>query len=162
MYSTSRGFASDSVVDFEVVLATGDVVHANAQENSDLWMALKGGLNNFGIVTSFKMRTFESANIWGGAIYYTPEAFPQFLDRACDYVSTETDENTHLMVGVGYAYGHEVIVALMYQTTGQENAPSLQRFTSVQPQIEQMSSMRTATHISFCDELSNFTKDGTR
>ena len=61
--STSQGFASDSVVDFEVVLATGEVVHANAQENSDLWIALKGGLNNFGIVTSFKLKTFASGNI---------------------------------------------------------------------------------------------------
>jgi FAD/FMN-containing dehydrogenase len=42
------GLACDNVVNFEVVLAGGKAVNANAQENQDLFWALKGGLNNFG------------------------------------------------------------------------------------------------------------------
>ncbi|KAF2477654.1 uncharacterized protein BDR25DRAFT_205735, partial [Lindgomyces ingoldianus] len=53
----------DSVIDFEAVLASGEIVHANAQEHRALWIALKGGLNNFGIGTSMKMKTFESGPI---------------------------------------------------------------------------------------------------
>ncbi|ESZ95415.1 hypothetical protein SBOR_4210 [Sclerotinia borealis F-4128] len=162
LYSTSRGFACDSVVDFEVVLASGEVVHANARENSDLWIALKGGLNNFGIVTSFKMKTFESGNIWGGATYYMPGTYSQVIEAACDLVSTETDEYTHVMCSVGYGYGHQIVICLMYHTKGQENPPSLQRFTSIQPQVEQMNSMKVGSHLDFCDELSAFTSDGSR
>ncbi|KAK0367429.1 FAD binding domain-containing protein, partial [Colletotrichum limetticola] len=50
-HSNRRGFACDNVVNFEVVLANGTIVNANAYENSGLWRALKGGSGNFGFVT---------------------------------------------------------------------------------------------------------------
>jgi FAD/FMN-containing dehydrogenase len=62
-YSTKHGFACDSVLDFEVVLASGEVIHANAGENNDLFKSLKGGLNNFGVVTSFLIKTILSSKI---------------------------------------------------------------------------------------------------
>jgi hypothetical protein len=162
LYSTRQGFACDSVIDFEVVLASGDIVHANAHENSDLWIALRGGLNNFGIVTSFKMKTFKSGPIWGGITYYMPESFDGLMQSTVDFVKDEVDEDTHIMSSTGYAFGHHVVTCCMYQTQGVEKAPSLQRFTSLPNQIEQYGSMRTDTHIGFCNELSKFTNDGVR
>lgn len=40
MFSSRTGFACDSVEEFEVVLASGDVILANADANSDLLIAL--------------------------------------------------------------------------------------------------------------------------
>jgi hypothetical protein len=51
-----------------VVLADGAVVNANCEENSDLWYALKGGSNNFGVVTRFDFQTFAQGDLWGGSI----------------------------------------------------------------------------------------------
>lgn len=61
---------------------------ANKDENSDLWWALKGGSNNFGIVTRLDMSTFSLPNgVWGGFVTYehshrlqrkTAEAFYKF------------------------------------------------------------------------------------
>ncbi|KAF1967250.1 FAD-binding domain-containing protein [Bimuria novae-zelandiae CBS 107.79] len=48
----------DNVVNYEVVLANGNVVQANRFVNGDLFKVLKGGGNNLGIVTRFDMRTF--------------------------------------------------------------------------------------------------------
>ncbi|PHH62826.1 hypothetical protein CDD81_6626 [Ophiocordyceps australis] len=73
------------VVEFEVVLASGQVVCANKHDRCDLWTALKGGLNNFGIVTSISIKTIEATDIWGGITYYTPEASLRFLQHACDF-----------------------------------------------------------------------------
>lgn len=42
------GLACDNVVNFEVVLADGSLVNANNTSNTDLFWALKGGINNFG------------------------------------------------------------------------------------------------------------------
>ena len=42
---------------------------ASETENSDLWRALKGGGNNFGIVTRFTIRTFPNTPIWSGFLY---------------------------------------------------------------------------------------------
>jgi len=150
------------VTEFEVVLASGKIAHASAQENHDLWIALKGGLNNFGIITSFKMKTFEAGPIWGGVTYYLQGTFSQLLQGACDFALNEKDEDTHIMCSAGYGFGHQVTTCVMYQTKGVENAPSLERFTSMQPQIEQMKTMRTSTHLGFCDELSAFSSDGLR
>jgi hypothetical protein len=144
------------------VLASGAVVHANAQENPDLWCALKGGLNNFGIVTSIKMRTFETKSIWGGVTFFMPSAFSLLTQATVEFVNNEVDEDTHVIASAGYAFGHNVVTCCMYQTQGLEKPPSLQPFTSIPDQIDSYSTMRTATHIEFCEELSSFTSDGVR
>ena len=40
----------------QVVLADGTVVTADATENADLFKAIKGGMNNIGVVTHFKLK----------------------------------------------------------------------------------------------------------
>lgn len=65
-FTGRRGFACDDVVSYEVVLADGRIIVADKANNSDLFMALKGGSGNFGIVTNFRMNCFHCENIWGG------------------------------------------------------------------------------------------------
>lgn len=69
-FSARYGFICDLVEEFEVVLANGDVVHANANSNPDLWKALRGGGNNFGIVTAITLRTFPQGPFWGGQTFH--------------------------------------------------------------------------------------------
>ncbi|KAK8063852.1 hypothetical protein PG996_008504 [Apiospora saccharicola] len=53
------------VTRFEVVLADGPVVEAaETGPNADLWWGLRGGTNNFGIVTSMTYRTFKQDLLW--------------------------------------------------------------------------------------------------
>lgn len=67
-FAPKIGFGADNVVNFEVVLASGDIVNANATSNSDLWMALKGGGSNFGIGTRFDFNTFPLRHLWSAGI----------------------------------------------------------------------------------------------
>ncbi|KAH7079776.1 hypothetical protein FB567DRAFT_449862 [Paraphoma chrysanthemicola] len=60
------GLGCDNVANFEVVLASGEIINANSSSHADLWIALKGGSGNFGIVTRFDMYTFPARNMWGG------------------------------------------------------------------------------------------------
>ncbi|MBT8067775.1 MAG: FAD-binding oxidoreductase [Gammaproteobacteria bacterium] len=50
------GLALDNVVSLDVVTADGQLRHASADENPDLYWALRGGGGNFGIVTSFEFQ----------------------------------------------------------------------------------------------------------
>jgi hypothetical protein len=59
-FTPRKGFGCDSVVNYEVVLANGSIVNANASAHSDLWKALKGGSGNFGIVTRYDMNAIPS------------------------------------------------------------------------------------------------------
>jgi FAD/FMN-containing dehydrogenase len=52
------GLACDSVLSMEVVDASGQIRNVSAQENPDLFWALRGGGNgNFAVVTNFNFRT---------------------------------------------------------------------------------------------------------
>jgi len=48
------GLSIDNLVSLDVVTADGRLVTANAQENTDLFWALRGGGGNFGVVVSFE------------------------------------------------------------------------------------------------------------
>ena len=76
-YGNEVGWAADSVVNYEIVLADGSLTNVNKTHLPDLFWALKGGSSNFGIVTRFDVETIKSPKIWGGT--YTVEA--KYLDQ---------------------------------------------------------------------------------
>lgn len=57
-YTNQYGLSCDTVISYEVVLPDGKIVTASNSSKPDLFFALKGGLNRFGIVTKivFKVR----------------------------------------------------------------------------------------------------------
>jgi hypothetical protein len=50
------GLSCDNVEAFTLVTAAGPIVRADANENSDLFWALRGGGGNFGVVTEFELK----------------------------------------------------------------------------------------------------------
>ncbi len=51
---------------FQIVLATGELINANSTSSSDLFRALKGGANNFGVVTCIDFAPFSQGQILDG------------------------------------------------------------------------------------------------
>lgn len=84
-YSNQYGFAADNVVAYEVVLAQGQIVTATATRNSDLFWALKGGGNSFGIVTRFDLNTYVSPTICAGIIAVPSTEKEAFLDAVATF-----------------------------------------------------------------------------
>jgi FAD/FMN-containing dehydrogenase len=64
------GLSIDNLVSADVVLANGKFVKANADENSDLFWALRGGGGNFGVVTAFTFKLHPIDMIYGGPMLY--------------------------------------------------------------------------------------------
>ncbi|KAF8860556.1 FAD-binding domain-containing protein [Acephala macrosclerotiorum] len=83
--SAEYGLVCDNVVNYEVVLANASIVNANASSNSDLYWALKGGGNQFGIVTKFTMKTHPIAQIWGGIRSYAATEAAAILNATQDF-----------------------------------------------------------------------------
>lgn len=69
-FSGFHGWACDNVKNYQVVIADGSIVDANPDSNPDLFFALRGGGNNFGVVTRMDLNTFEHGLMWGGATVY--------------------------------------------------------------------------------------------
>ncbi|KAI5862344.1 putative FAD-binding oxidoreductase [Durotheca rogersii] len=83
-----------------VVTADGSLVSANAKQNADLFWALKGGTNNFGIVTEFTLTAYPLNQVWGGVKTYTLDQLPQVLDAYYEYQSAnDKDPYANLIVG---------------------------------------------------------------
>ncbi|KAI1158147.1 putative oxidoreductase [Nemania serpens] len=63
-FGPREGWTCNQAMAFEVVLADGSIVKADEKENTDLWWGLRGGSNNFGVVTRIDFRTFEQGTLW--------------------------------------------------------------------------------------------------
>ncbi|KAF1954378.1 FAD-binding domain-containing protein [Byssothecium circinans] len=86
-FAPSVGFACDNVLSFEVVLSSGEVVIASERSNSDLHRALRGGGNNFGVVTRVNYQTFPLQKMWGGTTYYDVSTYASQLKAFYDFTS---------------------------------------------------------------------------
>ena len=56
------GLVCDNTLSYDVVVASGDLIKASADEHPDLFWALKGGGGNFGVVTSITYRMYPITN----------------------------------------------------------------------------------------------------
>ena len=90
------GLTIDNLLAADVVLEDGAVVTASAEENADLFWALRGGGGNFGIVTSFTYRLHPvGPEVFAGPVIWALEDGPDvlrfyrdFIERAPREVST--------------------------------------------------------------------------
>src|SRR5205809_6575318 len=64
------GLTIDNLLSADVVLANGKFVKTNADENSDLFWALRGGGGNFAVVTSFTFKLHPVDVLYGGPMLY--------------------------------------------------------------------------------------------
>ncbi len=67
------GLTIDNMLAVDMVLADGRFVTASAEENEDLFWAIRGGGGNFGVVTSFLFKLHSISTIIGGPTFWPPE-----------------------------------------------------------------------------------------
>ena len=75
--SRKYGLTIDNLISADVVLADGTFAVASADENADLFWALRGGGGNFGIVTSFLFEAHPVSTVCAGPMLWS-------LDDAAD------------------------------------------------------------------------------
>ncbi|KIA75980.1 hypothetical protein HK57_00223 [Aspergillus ustus] len=89
-FSSQTGWAADSVTQYEIVLANGTIALVNAHSEPDLFWALKGGGNYFGIVTRFDLATIPApAGVYTGITLWegTPSAVEAWLAALGAYLA---------------------------------------------------------------------------
>lgn len=87
------GLACDNLVAAEIVTADGRQVRASADENPDLWWALRGGGGNFGVATSFELRLHElGPEVLAGQVIHRFDDAPAVLRHYRDFMATAADE----------------------------------------------------------------------
>ncbi len=81
------------MLSIDVVTASGELCTASAEENSDLFWAVRGGGGNFGVVTSFQYRLYPvGPSVMMCVVMYPLEAAPTVLPAWRDFMATAPDE----------------------------------------------------------------------
>ncbi|KAH9439915.1 hypothetical protein MCOR02_003448 [Pyricularia oryzae] len=158
-YSTTRGFVCNGVAEFEVVLANGSIVNASANENADLYRALKGGLNNFGVVTRFDLNIFKTpATLWGNLAAFPFSASPKVISAMQNFVTVFGNEGRKSDSAIAfwiYTQGETpadpLISNALHNVDGTANAPGLAEFLNIPGNVT--SALRTDTFAGFINKF---------
>ncbi|MEU0090008.1 FAD-binding oxidoreductase [Kribbella sp. NPDC006257] len=88
------GLAIDNLVAVELVTAEGEVVRASAEENPELFWAIRGGGGNFGIVTAFEFEAHPTTEVFHGKLTFPAAEAAGVLQGWADYLRTAPEELT--------------------------------------------------------------------
>ncbi|MGH7264088.1 MAG: FAD-binding oxidoreductase [Candidatus Rokuibacteriota bacterium] len=86
------GLAIDNLLEAELVLANGERVRASADENPDLYWAIRGGGGNFGVVTSFLFQLHDVDTVVGGPTFWPVEAAAEVLSAYREFLPSAPRE----------------------------------------------------------------------
>jgi FAD/FMN-containing dehydrogenase len=92
------GLALDNLVGAEVVTADGALVKASAEQNPELFWALRGGGGNAGIVTAFDFAAHPTTDVFFGRISFPASEAATVLQGWADHVRTAPEELTSNVV----------------------------------------------------------------
>lgn len=145
-FGSQHGWAADSVINYQVVLANSTIVDANATHNKDLWWALKGGSNNFGIVTRFDVKVYPLPSVYGGTTVYESEYLDDFLYAVSNYSSPQggsADVLTSVNPSVewNFTQGAPQLITIITRNSTDNNASAFANFSLI-PKVSSDVSMR--------------------
>ena len=95
------GLTADNLLSARVVTADGRILDASADENTDLFWALRGGGGNFGVVTAFEYRLEEIGPLVNlGLFFWGLDRGAEALRFSRDFIAGLPDDVGTLLVGL--------------------------------------------------------------
>lgn len=164
-FSNIYGWACDNVIEYQVVTASGIILNVNQKTYPDLYWALRGGGNNYGVVTSFKVNTIPLPQglMWGGSrvSLNTSGEFPQLIKAFYDLGTTgaTSDPNAAQILSFTSYQGLNLASAALEYAKPVANPPIFNEFYAI-PTISDTTSVRTLAAIT--DEFAASNPDGRR
>jgi FAD/FMN-containing dehydrogenase len=93
-YARKLGLASNSVVAIELVTADGTLRRVDADNDPDLFWALRGGGGSFGVVTALEIQLYPIPEVYAGVLFFPWERSAEVLHAWLDWTATVPDEVT--------------------------------------------------------------------
>ena len=105
------GLTIDNLVSAELVVANGRSLRVSAEENPDLFWAIRGGGGNFGVVTEFEFALHRaSPDMYGGIMSWPTSRARDVLDY---YAENSADFPNELFMAPGMVTGPDGSAMLM-------------------------------------------------
>ncbi|KAG1747826.1 FAD-binding domain-containing protein [Suillus paluster] len=112
--TNQHGLAIDNVVSFELILPNGTVTTVTSSSNPDLYFGLRGGFNNFGIVTYFTLKTYPQSQIWGGSLAYSQDQVEAVNAAVAKFVANVADPKASIYSTYNYVSGSPVLSSSLF------------------------------------------------
>lgn len=114
-----------------IVLPNGTVINVTDSNNPDLFYGLKGGLNNYGIVTRFTLRTFPQGEVWAGQVTYSGAQVQAITDATYNFANYVTDPKAAIITTYDYIGGTLVPSVIMFYDAPTPPAGIFDEFMSI-------------------------------
>ncbi|KAL8958990.1 MAG: hypothetical protein Q9183_005723, partial [Haloplaca sp. 2 TL-2023] len=95
---------ADNILEMDVVTADGSEVHVSESSNPDLYWAMRGAGQNFGIVTKFRYRIFDYPNgpdIFHATYHFTEDQLESLFEHQNSLINNGTlprDVNAYVVL----------------------------------------------------------------
>jgi FAD/FMN-containing dehydrogenase len=96
-FGRKHGFACNRVLAIELVTADGERRRVDADNEPDLFWALRGGGGNFAIVTALHLDLLPIADVYGGALLFPAEAGAEGIRAYRAWAEALPDEVTSIV-----------------------------------------------------------------
>ncbi|KAF8260159.1 FAD-binding domain-containing protein [Lactarius quietus] len=94
----------DTVTAFELVLPNGHV-KVVTEKDEDLWFALRGGSNNYGIVTKYTLKTHKQTDVWGALLAFEGDQIEPAYTAFTKWLSVDHDRKATQLGAIAYSNG---------------------------------------------------------
>jgi FAD/FMN-containing dehydrogenase len=95
-----HGLSCDNLIAADVVTADGQLLSVSAEENADLFWAIRGGSGNFGLVTSLSYQLHPVGPVLAGSLAF-PASRTRDVLRAYDEFAANCPDELSLASGIG-------------------------------------------------------------
>ncbi|KAI5821448.1 hypothetical protein BZA77DRAFT_256707 [Pyronema omphalodes] len=143
--SGQHGLVIDNLLSVSIVLANGDIVTASSDENPDLFFAIRGAGQCFGIVTSFVYLAHSQGPVYGGILMFpsSPEAISGVTEFMNHLVATSNGESAMIVAISRPPFGGDVAIGclLFYNGSEEEGKRCFGRLLDMNPLVNQLRQM---------------------
>ncbi|KAK2462599.1 hypothetical protein APHAL10511_005332 [Amanita phalloides] len=112
--TNAYGLGVDNIVAYELAKPDGNVVGVTESSDPDLFFGLKGGFNNFGIVTCFTMKALPQPSIWAGTINYPASSVPDVTKAIIKFSANNNDPKANIGFSYSLVNGQLTITGVLY------------------------------------------------